>query len=109
MTAVKLVGALRGIHSPPRFDGKPFLLLAEGWALAADNNQWIICRSRTRHGELCWQPRSFVGSNKAVLRQVVRELGIEVRPEVNATAHAFLRLPPHRFLEWRSQVEGARK
>jgi len=108
MTAVRKVGALRGIHSPPRLDGKPFLLLAEGWALAADKNQWIICRRRHRNGQLCWQPRSFIGSNKAVLRQVVRELGIEVRPEANAAAHAFLRLPPHDFLEWRSQVEGGR-
>lgn len=108
MTVVKKVGALRGIHPSPRLDGKPFLQLAQGWALAADTNQWIVCSARTRHGEMCWQPRCYIGSNKAVLRRVVRELGIEVRPESNAAPHVFLRLPPHEFLEWQDQAGGAR-
>lgn len=104
MTAIRKVDTCHGSQLPPSLDGKPFLKFSEGSALAADRDQWIICRARSRHGKLCWQPRSFVGSNKSVLRQVVRELGIEVRPETNAAAHAFLRLPPHRFLTWRGQV-----
>lgn len=102
------MSAAQGIHLPPKLNCKPFLQLAEDWALAADHNQWIICRARSRLGEVSWQPRSFIGSNKSVLSQVVRELGIEVRPEVNAAAHAFLSHPPHRFLDWRDQVQGRR-
>ena len=41
--------------------------LAEGWALGADDNQWMLLRGRKRHAETIWQPAAFIASTKTNL------------------------------------------
>lgn len=71
--------------------------LAPGWALKADNQQWMICRQRKRKGVTVWTPESFVGSTRAVLISVLGQKGIVPTPE----AHTALNALPERFLNWR--------
>lgn len=65
----------------PRLDGVPFLDLGNGWALSADRNQWILNKAKKVRGGVKWQPKSFVGSDTAVLRRVMREKGLPGTPQ----------------------------
>lgn len=91
---------------PPSLDSKPFLALGDGWALAADSNQWTLCRRRLRQGVVTWQPVSFVGSSKRMLSVIMIRRGIKVDQPSNPSVHAFLAAPPVRFLEWAEQVRS---
>lgn len=74
--------------------------LAPGWALGADQNQWIVLRSRKRQDKSYYQPLSFIGSNKTVLLRVLREKGIQPTPDALAELDAL----PERFLDWRDTI-----
>lgn len=80
------------------WDGSYPLVLAEGWALTADENQWMLCQARGRTGK--WQPVSFIGSNKRVLRRLVREKGVICTPDADAALSAL----PDDFIAWRDDV-----
>ena len=74
------------------------LPLSEGWALGYDQNQWMLMRLRSRKKgeETYWQPVSFIGSTKTVLRRVLAENGVTVCPEALAKIDAM----PERFFDW---------
>ena len=72
----------------------------DGWRLTADEYQWIVRLPRRRNGVIIWQPRSFVGSNKRMLRRVLRRLGVGTGIVTNPALHAFLREEPVSFLDW---------
>ena len=71
--------------------------LAEGWALGADDLQWMLLRARKRHAETVWQPVVFIASTKSILRRCMAESGIRI----TANVQALLDELPERFQEWR--------
>ena len=73
--------------------------LAPGWGLGYDKNQWIVLRSRNLRTQRDWKPVSFIGCEKTTLLRVLREKGVELNPE----AQASLDLMPEGFLDWRDQ------
>ena len=89
-----------GLPDAPRLDGKPFLEFGAGWALAADKNQWILCRRRMRQGTATWQPVAYVASDKRMLMRVMLRKGMAPSPDAQAAVHAFFDSPPHTFREW---------
>ncbi len=61
-----------------------FLRLSENWALAYDENQWIVQRARRNRnkvGGLEWRAGAFVASDKGVLHRVLREKGAVIDSE----------------------------
>lgn len=76
------------------WDGSHPLLLLDGWALTADDNQWKLCRARGKAGK--WQPISSIGSNKRVLRRVMRERGVNLTQEAEDAVNAL----PDDFRIW---------
>tara|TARA_R110002167_G_scaffold365406_1_gene589925 strand:+ start:2083 stop:2367 length:285 start_codon:yes stop_codon:yes gene_type:complete len=74
------------------------LKLSDGWAILADQNQWIIARARLRRDESYWQPMWFIGSNKRTLLRVLAEKGVQIDSEALATINTW----PERFLDWRA-------
>ncbi|MCZ6862980.1 MAG: hypothetical protein O7I42_22385 [Alphaproteobacteria bacterium] len=84
-----------------------FSLDAEGrWRLAYDRQQWVIQR---RAGMPCrrgsdsaamrrtgWRGVSFVGSEKRILRRVIREADVVLTPEAQARLDAL----PEQFLDF---------
>ena len=72
----------------------------DGWRLTADECQWIVRRPRQRDGVTIWHPRSFVGSNKRMLRLILRSLGVGTGIVTNPTLHAFLSEEPANFQDW---------
>lgn len=103
MSAPAKKGGLRALPIPPAvWDGSHPLVLADGWALTADENQWMLCRARGRTAK--WQPISSIGSNKRVLRWVMREKGVPLTPEAEDAVNAL----PDDFLEWQDhRARGA--
>lgn len=79
--------------------GRLLFPLADGWALGADKNQWMLLRARYWHAQVVWQPLAFVGSTKTLLLLRMAENGIEVTPD----AQAKLDRLPEKFLEFRRQ------
>ena len=73
--------------------------LAPGWALGYDDNQWIILRRRNLGRQRGWKPVSFIGGKKTTLLRVLREKGVVLNPEAQASLELF----PDRFLDWRDQ------
>ena len=73
--------------------------LAPGWALGYDKNQWIVLRSRNLRTQRGRKAVSFIGCEKTTLLRVLREKGVELYPE----AQASLDLTPDTFLKWRDQ------
>jgi len=71
--------------------------LNERWALTHDHLQWMLCRRRNLKGGDKWIPASFVASNSAVLRRVIREKGIAVSEDARAALNALDGLT---FREW---------
>ena len=98
------VGGPFTLSPVPRLDGVPFLDLGNGWALAADKNQWILKKAKAWRGGVKWQPVAYVGSNKAVLMRVMRKEGIAVPPDASAAVNRFFAAEPARFIEWRDGV-----
>ena len=80
------------------FDGTVFDL-APGWALGYDKNQWIVLRRRNLRTQRGWKAVSFIGCKKTTLLRVLREKGVELNPEAQASLELF----PERFLDWRDQ------
>ena len=73
--------------------------LAPGWALGYDKNQWIVMSRRNLRTQCGWKAVSFIGCKKPTLLRVLREKGVELYPE----AQASLDLMPEGFLKWRDQ------
>ena len=76
-----------------------FLRLSENWALAYDENQWIVQRARRNRnkvGGLEWRSVAFVASDKGVLQRVLREKGAVIDSE----GLEALRRLPETFREW---------
>jgi hypothetical protein len=65
--------------------------LAPGWALGADNVQWIIMRLENRQAgdrRSAWKPVSFISTTREVLERVICERGITVTPMARAKVAA---------------------
>ena len=77
--------------------------LTEGWALGADDNQWMLLRARKRHAETIWQPVAFIASTKTNLLLCMAEKGIQI----TADAQAKLDELPERFLDFRPAMQDA--
>jgi len=71
--------------------------LSDGWALGADDNQWMLLRGRNRHAEIAWQPVAYIASTKTNLLLCMAEKDIRL----TAYAQAQLDELPERFLDWR--------
>tara|TARA_R110000787_G_scaffold21236_5_gene62939 strand:+ start:1645 stop:1965 length:321 start_codon:yes stop_codon:yes gene_type:complete len=106
MTGVKIAkgGAGHSGLSPPalHWDGSTRLRLGVRWALSADNLQWILLKARNHKGRTKWQPVSYISTNKAVLRRVLREEGVELCPDGERALNAL----NESFREWREQQHG---
>ena len=81
--------------------------LAPGWALLADQQQWLLCRERYRQGTALWHPVGFIGSNKRVLARVMAREGLFNRPDLDRAVHAFLSASPQSFREWAQAHVGS--
>ena len=81
-----------------------FLALSDGWALAADEQQWVVQRLRGVRksgkytGNEDWHAEAFVGSTKKILLRVIREKEIKLTDEATAALDAM----PDRFLDWKA-------
>jgi hypothetical protein len=82
--------------------GRSLFQLADGWALGADDNQWMLLRARKRHAETVWQPVSFIASTKTILLLCMAKNGIQV----TADAQAQLDELPERFLDIRAAMQN---
>ena len=76
--------------------------LSDGYALGADNNQWMLSRGRNRRAEVAWQPVAYIGSTKTNLLLCMAENGIQI----TADAQAKLGEMPERFLDFRSAMQN---
>lgn len=98
--------AIRYVRSPelpvtPVWDGSEPIILGDGWALGADNLQWMVLRARRHKGRVKWQPVAFVASNKAVLKRVLREKGASLSREGEAALNAL----NETFRKWRETIQ----
>ncbi len=74
------------------------------WRLAYDRNQWIVQRrkgppraaNRSGIAESGWRGVSFVGSEKRILRRVIREAGVVLTAEAQARIDAL----PEQFMDF---------
>ena len=74
--------------------------LAHGWALGADELQWIVLRRRNFRTQTGWKTVSFVASNKLTLLRVLSKM--QIKPdEANQQQINF---SDERFLDWRKKV-----
>ena len=78
------------------------IVLSDGWALGADNNQWMLLRGRKRHRETVWQPVAYIGSTKTNLLLCVAGKGAHS----TAAAQAQLDEWSERFLDWRPAMQN---
>jgi len=102
-------GGRWALPTSPSLDGVPFLDLWNGWALAADRNQWTLNKAKKWRGTVKWQPKAFAGSELAVLVRVMREKGLRVPPDASVTVNRFFAATSTRFLEWRDDVEALQR
>ena len=77
--------------------------LAEGWALGADDNQWMLLRGRNRHAETIWQPAAFIASTKTNLLLCMAEKDIQLTVDAQVQLDEL----PERFLDFRSAMQDA--
>jgi hypothetical protein len=70
-------------------------VVSNQWALASDGIQWILRQRTTRHGEVTWNPRSFVHSTRDILARCMREKGCP-----SEDAEILLDGLPSTFDEW---------
>jgi hypothetical protein len=87
---------------PSETADRVFLHLSDGWALGYDRVQWMIMRRWKNKEGFKWQPVSFIGSNKSILRRCLREDGAVITPE----AEKALGRLPDTFREWLAQREA---
>ena len=92
-------------------DNPLFNLDVEGrWRLAYDKQQWVVQRrvGSPRPGkgaavrDTGWRAVSFVGSEKRILRRVIREAGVVLTPEAQARFNAL----PGKFLDFIADPES---
>ena len=83
---------------------KRFLFdLADGWALGADEKQWMLLIARKRHAQTIWQPVAFIASTKSILLRCMLENGIQPTVEARANIDRL----PERFPDWRkTRLDG---
>ncbi len=92
-----------------------FSLDAEGrWRLAYDRQQWVVQRrtkkarvSDTERGSIAdsgWRGVSFVGSEKRVLRRVIREKAVILTVEAQARLDAL----PETFRDFLAAIDSPR-
>ena len=72
--------------------------LNDGWALGADDKQWMLLRGRKRHAETVWQPIAFIASTKDILRRCMANNGVQPTSEAEDQLNAL----PECFRDWRS-------
>ena len=87
-----------------------FNLDANGrWRLVYDSNQWVLQRrvGAPRPGkgaavrDTGWRGVSFIGSEKRILRRVIREAGVVLTPEAQVRLDAL----PETFLDFAEAPE----
>jgi hypothetical protein len=78
------------------------LLLADGYALGADNNQWMLLRPRKRHAETVWQPVAYIASTKTDLLLSMAEKDIQLTEDAQVRLNGL----PERFLDWRPAMRN---
>ena len=101
-------------------DNPLFELDADGrWRLAHDSQQWVLQRAKKRRTPrrqkppssglerapssiVDWRGVSFVGSEKRILRRVLREAGLVLTPEAQARLDAL----PEQFLDFIAAPES---
>ena len=76
--------------------------LGDGWALGADEKQWMLLRARKRHAQTIWQPIAFIASTKSTLLRCMLENGAQPTVEARAKIDKL----PERFLDWRKTRFG---
>lgn len=72
------------------------LILADGWAVRADELQRMLCRKRMRHAQTVWHPLSFIGCTKTALLVCMQQRGVTPSME----AQAMLDAMPEKFRDW---------
>ena len=84
--------------------------ICDGWALGADNLQWILFKAdkrgpqaEKRHRRAPWKALAFIAYTKTVLLRVLSENGVEPTPEGRAALAAL----PDTFKAWRRQYNRA--
>ena len=68
-----------------------------GWAVGADEVQWILYRRRNTKLNIGWVPLSFVSSDRDILARCMRDKGVEAD-----TAVQLLEGLPDTFREWKT-------
>ena len=76
--------------------------LSDGWALGADNNQWMLLRPRKHHAETVWQPVAYIASTKTDLLLSMAEKDIQLTEDAQARLNAL----PEPFLDWRPAMRN---
>jgi hypothetical protein len=82
-----------------------FLRLSRKWALGSDCHQWIVYQRKKRRDQCYWNPVSYVGSTKAILRRVLLHNGTVIDTEGEAALAAL----PDTFKIWRDTKSGLRR
>ena len=76
--------------------------LSDGYALGADDNQWMLMRGRKRHADAVWQPVAYIASTKANLLLCMAENGVQL----TVGAQAQLGELSEHFLDWRAATQN---
>ena len=77
----------------------PFLDIGNGWGIAYDPLQWIVCRKAD--GEKSqWSPISYVGGNKDHLREILMRRGAIERTGATGPVAEFLDAKPYWLKDW---------
>lgn len=71
--------------------------LAPGWALGADDLQWIVLQRRNSRTQSGWKPVAYIACEKWILLRVLHELGVQLTAESQAKLNDL----PDRFRDWR--------
>lgn len=50
--------------------------LNDGWALLADQHQWIVARRRNKRDTDAWKPVAYIATGKPILLRVLREMDV---------------------------------
>ena len=70
------------------------------WFVAADELQWILCRTVCHSSNPKVKAQRFITSNKQSLAIAAAECGLFNRKDFSVLALAFLSDPPFKFSDW---------
>lgn len=70
------------------------------WFIAADELQWILCRTVTHSPKPKVKAQRFITSNKQSLAIAAAECGLFNQKDFSVLALAFLSNPPFKFSDW---------